>query len=60
MNIYKMLPQKDLIEWHKLVKRKLYAGELESYEETALYQLNHRVMEMAHEIHNNHMLEGRK
>lgn len=55
-----MLPQKDLIEWHKLVKRKLYAGELESYEETALYQLNHRVMEMAHEIHNNHMLEGRK
>lgn len=51
--------QQELIEWHHLIRRKKYAGKLESYENTRLFQLNHRVMEVAHEIHNNNMLENK-
>jgi hypothetical protein len=52
-----MLPQKYLIEWHRLINRQSYAGKLESYEETRLFQLNHRVMEIARDIHNTNMLK---
>lgn len=52
------MTQKELIEWHQLIRRQSYAGKLESYEETRLFQLNHRVIEQAHKIHNDHMTDN--
>ena len=51
------MTRKELIEWWQLIKNR---PNLQNYEETRLFQLNHRVMEASHEIHNNNMLKKEK
>jgi len=51
------MTKQELTEWYDLLKQVKNGYHVSSWDIKKLIQLNHIVMEQAHKIHNNNMLE---